>query len=186
SVLNVATLHKDRIFDDCALADGDAAEDNAVLDGAANLATVSDERILNVSSLFVLNGNFVLNLRENRAFAVHEEFFPNFGLEAVAVRFVIFHGGIDMSNVAFMFVRADFEFAGVANKRVEEEVLTAAFISRTNEISERRDGHEIRAHNVFLSRFDCGNFCQVGDNAVRAGFDNDALALAVSLRFGVD
>ena len=166
--MNVATLHEDRVFDDCAFADDDAAEEYAVFDSAANFTAVSDKRIFNVGSLFILNGDFVLNFGKYRAVVVHEEFFPNFGLEAVAVGFVIFHRRVDMGNVAFVLVRADFEFMRMTNQSIKEEVLSAAFIGRTDEISERRDGHEIRAHNVFLSFFDCGNFGEVGDDTSRS------------------
>ena len=91
-----------------------------------------------------------------------------------------------MGNVAVMFERADFEFVRMTNQSVKQEVLTAALIGRTNEISECRNRHKIRAHNVFLSLFNCGNFGKVSYNAVCAGLDNNAFAFAVDFGFGIN
>ena len=91
-----------------------------------------------------------------------------------------------MRNVAFMMISTDFEFARMTNQRIEEEVLPAAFIGRANKICERRHRHEIRAHDVFLTGFNRGNFGKVGDNAVGAGLNDDALAFAVGLRLGIN
>ena len=184
--LNVATLHEDGVFDDSTFSDIDAAEDNGVLDGAADLATIGDERIFDVGRVFVLNGDFIFDLGENGTVWVEEEFRPNVGVETIAVSLIKFHGGIDVSDVTLMMISGDFEVIGVANKSVKEEVLAAAFISGANEISESRNGHKISAHDVFLTLFDSGNFSEVSDDAVIVGFDKDGFAVAVGSGIGID
>ena len=54
-----------------------------------------------------------------------------------------------MCDVAFVFISTDFVFAGVTDKTVKQEVLSAAFISRTDDIGKGRNRHEIRTDNGF-------------------------------------
>ena len=75
-----------------ALVDEYAAAYDGIFDGTANFTAVGDERIFDGGSLFVLNGDFVLDLGENGAFGIHEEFFPNIGIEAVFIGGVVAHG----------------------------------------------------------------------------------------------
>lgn len=133
-----------------------------------------------------MNGDFVFDFGENGTLGIHEEFFPNGGIEAVAIGLVVFGSGVDVSDVALMFESRDFEFMSVTNEAVEKEVLTAAFISVANDESESGYGHEVGTDNVFLTLFDGGDFGEVGDDTVGGSLDDDGFAVTIGGGFGIN
>ena len=57
-----------------------------------------------------MNGDFVFDFGEDGTIGIHEKFFPNGGIKAVAIGSVVFGSGVDVSDVALMFESRDFEF----------------------------------------------------------------------------
>ena len=134
---------------------------------------------MNVGGIFVLNGNFIFNFGGNGTIGLHEKFFPNGGVKAIAVSLVVRGSGIDTSDVAFMFEGGNFMFVGVANNAVDEEILPAAFVGGADDVSESWDGHKVSGKNS-LSAFFCGvRFCNISDDAVGCGFDGDGVPFLV-------
>ena len=75
-----ALFHDDGVFDDRALFNVNSAEKDAVFNGAVDDATVRDKAIFNLGVVKITGRNAVLDLRENRAFAI-ENIVPGFGVQ---------------------------------------------------------------------------------------------------------
>ena len=65
-----ALFHDDGVFDDRALFNVNSAEKDAVFNGTVDNATVRDKAVFNLGVVKITGRNAVLDLRENRAFAI--------------------------------------------------------------------------------------------------------------------
>lgn len=112
-----ALFHDDGVFDDRALFNVNSAEKNAVFNGAVDDATVRDKAVFNLCVVKITGRNAVLDLCENRAFAI-KNLVSGFGVQQFHTVLIVSRDIVDNRGVACDFVAVNFQRVDLFQKNV--------------------------------------------------------------------
>ena len=121
-------LHDDGIADVCPLLDDDAAEEDAVLHPAVDLAAVGDQRIANAGARAVLGRDGVFDLCEDLAAAI-EQVVADVGVEDAHALGVVRLDVVDDRRISVDVIGVDAQLCDVLLNDVLFEVGIAALIA---------------------------------------------------------